>query len=152
MVDVTLSGQELARFQFPVERGKIREFATSLGISDAIHCDPNHARKRGYPDVLMPTTFPCTFPFHMSDGNGVMKLIKDLGMNPARSVHGETEFRHRRHVCAGEVLQGAIMVGEIYHKPGVKGGNMTFVELNIEFRGSDGELACEIRNTFIEQS
>lgn len=152
MVDDTLRGEELVRFSFPVERGKVREFSSALGLSDAVYRNPDQARAKGYPDVLMPTTFPSTFPFHLGDGNGVMTLIKDLGMSPTRSVHGDAEFHHHRHVFAGERLEGTIVVGDIFRKQGSGGANLTFVQLNIEFRGLDGELACEIRNTFIEQS
>lgn len=152
MVDMNMQGVELATFEFPVERGKIKEFATAIRNPHPLHVDSNYAKSRGFQDVIMPITFPATFPFHVDIDNAVMGLMTKLKMNPSTSVHGEIEFIHRRSVHAGEVLHGVMRVGRIYVKEGQLGGRMNIVELVLDFFEENGALVCQVTNLFIEKS
>ncbi|MEW6264075.1 MAG: MaoC family dehydratase N-terminal domain-containing protein [Thermodesulfobacteriota bacterium] len=151
MVKKEMSGARLLEFEFPVERGKIKEFAKAIGDPNPVYTDPEYARSQGFPDVLMPVTFPVTFAHHMPSDNFVLEMTEKLGMNVASSVHGETELVFFRNVFAGETLKGEVRLGDIYEKEGKRGGVMTFVEMEIRYFGQDGEPAVLCRNTFIDR-
>jgi len=149
-----MAGKKMLSFEFPVERGKIKEFANAICDPNPVYKDPEYAKKVGFEDVLMPVTFPATFFFHLDSENAVLETTLALGMNPATSVHGETEVIHNRSVCAGETLRGEMRIGNIYEKQGKRGGIMTFVEMECNFYDeSDADTPAVIfRNVFIERS
>lgn len=152
MVDMAMEGKILAKFEFPVERGKIKEFALATGNPHPLYLDRKHAQDEGFPDVIMPVTFPVTFPFHSGMSDTVMDMMKMLGMNPRTSVHGEVELTHHRIIHAGETLNCEIKVEKIYSKEGKTGGKMTFVEIVLNLYDAENSLACVLSNLFIEKS
>ena len=151
MVHKEMSGTVLTEFEFPIERGKIKEFAKAICNPHPAYTDRTLAREQGYPDVVMPITFPVTFSHHMPSDNFVLESTEKLGMNVATSVHGETEIIHYRPVFAGEELRGEIGIGRIYEKKGKRGGAMTFVEMEIKYFDQDKKLVVLCRNVFIER-
>lgn len=151
MVKKEMAGTKFAEIQFPVERGKIREFANAIRDPNPVYTDPEYARRHGFDDVLMPVTFPGTFTFHLDSENAVMKMIETLGMDAGKSVHGSFEVIYERTVSAGETLRGEVVIGKIYQKEGKRGGIMTFVEMDINFYDSKNRLTVVARNEFIER-
>jgi hypothetical protein len=151
MVKKEFQGKKLYDFEFPVEGGKIREFANAILDKSLIYSDYNYASSKGFSGVPMPPTFPVTNGFHIESDNYVMELTLKLGMNVATSVHGETEFIYERLVCAGETLRGEIHVGKIYEKKNDKGKVMTFVEMQNLFFDKNDKLVITVKNLFIER-
>jgi acyl dehydratase len=151
MVNKELAGTKQFEIDFPVERGKIREFANAIRDPNPVYRDPKYARDKGFSDVLMPVTFPVTSTFHLPSENVVMEMMLKLGMDVARSVHGSFEVIHERPVCAGETLRGEVCVGKIYEKEGKRGGGMTFVEMETHFYDAEGRRVVTVRNVFIER-
>ena len=151
MVKTEMAGTKLAEMEFPVERGKIREFASAICDPNPVYRDPEVARRQGFKDVLMPVTFPGTFTFHLGSENAVMEIMEQLDMDAAKSVHGSFEVSYERPVCAGETLRGEVTIGKIYQKEGKRGGIMTFVEMVINFYDAEDRLAFVVRNEFIER-
>lgn len=152
MIDKNMIGEKIDEFEFPVERGKIREFAKAVLNPQPVYLDRQAAKEMGFQDVLVPVTFAGTFAHHVTSEDAVMDGMKKLGMDPALSVHGEVEFFHYRPVCAGEILQCELVIGNIYEKPGSQGGAMTFVEMDANFSDAQGNPAMKIRNLFIQKS
>lgn len=151
MANTQMAGTKLADMEFPVERGKIREFASAICDPNPVYRDREYARGRGFEDVLMPVTFPGTFTFHLGSDNAVMEMMERLQMDAGKSVHGSFEVIYERPVCGREDLQGEVMVGKIYQKEGKRGGTMTFVEMEIRFFDAEGTLAFTVKNEFIER-
>ncbi len=151
MIDKNLKGKKILEFLMPVERGKIREFASAVMDKSEIYSDPDYALSKGFPNVPMPPTFPVTNGFHIESDNYVMEMTQKLGMNVATSVHGEAEFIYERTVCAGETLRGEIHVGDIYEKQSGDGKTMTFVEMKNLFFDNANELVITVNNLFIER-
>lgn len=147
-----MAGTKLGEFEFPVERGKIKEFAGAIGDPNPAYRDREYARALGFSDVLAPVTFPIASSFQMPSDNYVLETSLQLGMDPGKSVHGTFEIIYERPVCAGETLRGEIVVGDIYEKEGKRGGTMTFVEMKQNFYDEKGELVVTISNVFIERS
>ena len=152
MVDSSRVGTILAEFEFPVERGKISEFAKAIRNPHPFYVNKERAKEAGFPDVIMPVTFPITMAFHTNMEDAVVDMMTTLGMNKDKSVHGEIEFIQHRTIHAGEVLQCVMKVGNIYAKTGKTGGEMTFVEMSFNFYDAQKHLACEVKNIFIEKS
>jgi len=151
MINKSLINTKLDTFVFPVERGKIKEFANAICDPNPVFRDSAYASKEGFEDVIMPLTFPMTFVFQQVSENAVLESMQKLGMDPNRSVHGEIEFIYERPVCAGETLHGEVWIGNIYEKAGKRGGSMTFVEHETKFFDGSGKLAVTVRNIFIEK-
>ncbi|MBA2882982.1 acyl dehydratase [Desulfosalsimonas propionicica] len=152
MVKKEMSGQKLSEFEFPVEKGKIKEFANAICDPNPIYYESEYARSKGFADVLMPPTFPVSFTFHLPSENFVLEATKNLGMDVGKSVHGEIEFIYERPVCAGEKLRGEISIGKIYEKKSKHGGTMSFVEMVIEYFDSEYRRVVVGKNVFIDQS
>ena len=148
MINKNLANTKFDEFSFPVERGKIKEFAGAICDKNPIYTDPKYATSKGFQDVLAPVTFPMTFVFHVTSENAVLETMQKLGMD----VHGEIEFIYERPICAGETLHAVISVGDIYEKTGKRGGIMTFVEHKTIFYDTSNKPVIIVRNTFIEKS
>jgi len=151
MVNKELAGTKVMDFEFPVERGKIKEFADAICDPNPVYRDRAYAQSLGFEDVLMPVTFPVTFGFHTDSDNAVLELTLKLGLNPATRVHGETEMILKRPVCAGETLRGEVCVDKIYEKQGKRGGAMTFVEMAFKYFDETDAPVIIVRNIFIER-
>jgi acyl dehydratase len=146
-----MTGTKLAEFEFPVERGKIKEFVNAICDPNPVYRDREYARRKGFDDVLMPVTFPASFPHHLGSENFILEVSLKLGMDPAKSVHGETEMFFQRPICAGECLRAEMVVGEIYEKEGKRGGKMTFVEIEFKFYDAEDKPVIVMRNIHIER-
>ncbi|MGD0855685.1 MAG: MaoC family dehydratase N-terminal domain-containing protein [Dehalococcoidia bacterium] len=152
MVNKQLANTKLEGFDFPIERGKIKEFAGAICDPNLVYRDKEYAVKEKLPDVIAPVTFPMTFVFHIASENAVLEAMQKLGMNELTSVHGEIEFIYERPVYAGETLRGEISIGNIYEKPGKRGGTMTFVEHEVRIFDQADKPVVLVRNVFIEKS
>ncbi|MEV6634139.1 MaoC family dehydratase N-terminal domain-containing protein [Actinoplanes sp. NPDC051470] len=98
-----------------VGREKIREFATAIGATDALHHDPEAARTAGYADVVAPPTFPTVVTMKAS-----RQIIDDpdLGLDYSRVVHGDQRFAFARPIVAGDTLVCVNTVEEILERGG----------------------------------
>jgi peroxisomal enoyl-CoA hydratase 2 len=151
MIKKELAGKKFSEFDFPVERGKIKEFSKGICDPNPIYRDSAYARKQGFDDVITPVTFPATIAFHHPADNYMVENAQKLGMDITRSVHGESEFILYRPVCAGETLRAESTIGDIYEKEGKRGGTMTFVEMITNFYDAEGKLVIIFNNVFIQR-
>ena len=152
MIKREIIGTKIVGFELPIERGKIKEFASAICDSNPIYRDPSYAKNQGFNDVIMPVTFPVTASFQMPSDNFVLESSLKIGMDPGKSVHGTFEITYQRPICAGETLRGEIVIGDIYEKIGKRGGVMTFVDMRQDFYDENNNLVITISNVFIEKS
>jgi len=136
-----LKGASLGTTTFPVERGKVREFASAIFDDNPVYVDEE--------TPLAPPTFTMTSQFWPATLDGPMP---DLGIDFARVVHGEQEFEYIEPIRAGDVLTGEIKVADAYSKEGKRGGTLTFVVLETRFTNQHGKEAVVARATIIETS
>jgi hypothetical protein len=129
-------------YEFPVERGKVREFARAT-----------KARRDSYlddPRAVTPPTFLASSTFWAGPGTS------PLGDGPrywSRILHGEQEFVFPAGPPrAGTTLKATERVEEVYTKQGRRGGTMEFTVLVTEYRDETGALVAEARSTIIETS
>jgi acyl dehydratase len=122
-----------------VEHGKIAEFAR------AVH-DENPAFRTGEAPPA-PPTFLMTIAHWIGDLGQTRRGIK---LDVRRLLHGEQEFEYLRPIRAGDVLQFRSRTKDVFEKQGKRGGVMTFVIGETEFRNATGEVVAYMRNTLIE--
>jgi N-terminal half of MaoC dehydratase len=121
-----------------VEEGKIREFANATRSKNADY-------KNG---SVSPATFLTSAILWQEPSNSPWGAA---GLNWARILHGAEEFTFEGPPpAAGTELVGQARIDKTYAKEGRRGGKMTFAELVVEFRDTDGALVATSRSTVIE--
>ncbi|MCM3922161.1 MaoC family dehydratase N-terminal domain-containing protein [Frankia sp. AiPs1] len=126
-----------AAWEFPIERGKIREFALAM---------QSEAPEYLAPDAVVPPTFLINANRWAPEGARVPH-----GFDRRRLLHGEQEYIfHGPPPRAGQTLYAAERLAERYEKPGRRGGTMKFAVIVTEFRDEAGTLIAEGRATYIE--
>ena len=127
-----------------VEFGKIREFARAIKDENPLYYDEAHAKSVAG-GVMPPPTFTMTQAFWDEPGNRV-----DLGLDMRRVLHGEQEFEYLKPVYAGDTLTAQGKITNVEKRPGKRGGEMTMVTLETEFKNQRGEVCLYSRSTIIE--
>lgn len=122
-----------------VETGKIREFARAVK-------DPNPAWLAD-DRALAPPTFLMTIAHWVRDVGETRSAVK---LDYRRLLHGEQEFEYLAPIRAGDVLTFRSRTRDVFEKQGKRGGTMTFIVGETEFRNQRGELVACMRNTVIE--
>ena len=129
-------------YEVPIERGKIREFATATKAKAACYTD-----KR---TPTVPPTFLASAAFWEAPNSNPMHGTE---VNWARILHGEQEYLfHGPPPKAGDNLVAQQRIEEVFEKQGKRGGTMAFTVIVTEFRDGAGRLVAECRSTVIETS
>ena len=122
-----------------VETGKVREFARAVK-------DPNPAWLADE-SALAPPTFLMTLAHWVTDMGDTRSAVK---LDYRRLLHGEQEFEYLTPIRAGDVLRFRSRTKDVFEKQGKRGGTMTFVIGETEFRNQAGDVVAYLRNTAIE--
>jgi len=137
-VDRSILGQWGPASEMRVELGKVREFAKAVRAgADAITGD----------GAVAPPTFLMTIAHWLGD---LGKTRRGVTLDQKRLLHGEQEFEFRRPIRVGDVLTLRSRVKDVYEKQGKRGGAMTFVISEVEFKDASGDVVAYLRNTSIE--
>lgn len=131
LADNALVGVVIDEVDFPIEKGKLREFAIAVGE------DPEAGS--------VPLTF-ATVAGHWRDQAA---MVDALGLDLRRIVVGGSEWEYHGTVTAGDHLRGARTVVDVETKQRGN-GTMTLVTLETRLHRGDGELAVVQRDTVIE--
>jgi hydroxyacyl-ACP dehydratase HTD2-like protein with hotdog domain len=67
-----------------------------------------------------------------------------------RILHGEQEFEFYQTILVGDVLTGTARIADVYEREGGRGGKMTFMVTEIEYRNQKHEKVAVARSTLIE--
>lgn len=143
-VDKSLIGGAGQPVTIHIERGKIREFARAIKDDDPFYFDEEQASREAG-GIMPPVTFLVTMA-HWDDGRGRPKVPMDL----KRVLHGEQEYEFLKPIHAGDVLTAVSRVADIYEKQGKRGGTMTFVVIETEYKNDRGELVARAKQVTIE--
>jgi acyl dehydratase len=124
---------------FDMERGRLRFFAETIGLTDPVYLDPAAARRAGYPDILVPPTFL---------GNALelelpqpLSWLAALGADLDRTTHGEQSFEYHSLAFAGDTLIFRRSIADVYVK---KGGALEFVVKRTEISREDGTPIADV--------
>ena len=132
-------GKEYPPYAITVERGKIKEFARAIGDLNPFYLDDEVGRASAWGDIITPPTFPISF----RDETGV--LLRDLGTDVSRLLHGEQEFEIFRQLRPGETYLCRSKVLDLYEKTG-KSGPMGFVIRETAVTDADNEIVAKMRS------
>jgi acyl dehydratase len=138
-------GKEFPPYAVTVERGKIKEFARAIGDSNPLYLDDRIGAASEWGDIIAPPTFPITFRDEGADTNA---LLRELGTDISRVLHGEQEFEIHRPLQPGRTYLCRARVSDIYEKTG-KTGPMAFVVRETTVTDSDNEIVAVMRGVTV---
>ena len=141
-VNKDVKGKEYPPFTVTVERGKIKEFARAIGDLSPFYLDDAVGRASEWGDIVAPPTFPITFRDENAD-TGVM--LRDLGVDISRILHGEQEFESYKPIRPGETYLCRSRITDIYEKTG-RSGAMAFVVREMTVTDPDNEIVSLVRH------
>lgn len=144
-IDRSVLGKEYAPYPVTVERGRIKDFARALGDLSPFYLDDQVGAASEWGDVIAPPTFPITFRDETADSAA---LLRDLGVDISRVLHGEQEFELFRQLTPGETYLCRAKVVDIYDKTG-RSGPMAFVVREIAVTDRAGEIVATMRQTTV---
>ena len=130
VADASHVGLVIDEIDFPVEEGKVREFAIAVGDDD---------------QRSVPLTFSAVAG-HWRDQAAMVELLS-LDLNQV--VVGGSEWEYHSPVAVGDRLHGQRVVRDVEHKQRPN-GTMTLITLETRLHRGDGELAVVQRDTVIE--
>jgi acyl dehydratase len=127
-----------------VEFGKVREFARAIKDENPLYFDEAHAKSVAG-GVMPPPTFTMTQAFWEEAASRI-----ELGLDLRRVLHGEQEFEYVKPIYAGDTLTAKARISNVEKRPGKRGGEMTLVTLETEYKNQRGEVCLYSRSTIIE--
>jgi acyl dehydratase len=141
-MDVQPSGTPV---EFPIERGKIAEFARAIESPESVYFDREAARAAGFENVPAPPTYAMVSAFFSGPGS---RPRIDIDMRYA--LHAEQEFEYFAPVVAGDTLTGRTRLAGQHEKQGRRGGTMKFFVLETEYTNQRGEKVLAVRQTLLQ--
>jgi peroxisomal enoyl-CoA hydratase 2 len=143
-IDKSIVGSTGKPFTVPIEWSKVREFARAIRDPNPVYFDPELAKKEcnGIP---VPPTFLQVAAFWQGPDS-----IPAANFDLRRILHGEQEFEYFKPVLVGDVLTGTARVVDVLEREGGRGGKMTFMITEIEYKNQKGEKVAIARATLIE--
>ena len=138
-------GKEYPPYAVTVERGRIKDFARAIGDTNPFHLDDRVGAASEFGDIIAPPTFPITFRDESADTG---TLLKDLGVDISRLLHGEQEFELHRPITPGETFVCRPKITDVYEKSG-KSGAMAFVVRETYVTDKENELVATLRGVTV---
>jgi N-terminal half of MaoC dehydratase len=131
-------GKEYPPYAVTVERGRIKDFARAIGDLNPFYLDDEVGRASPWGDVIAPPTFAISFRDESGD------LLRDLGTDVSRLLHGEQEFEIFRQLRPGQTYLCRSKIVEQYEKTG-RSGPMAFVVRETTVVDRDEEIVATMR-------
>ena len=144
-INKDIKGKEYPPFAVTVERGKIKEFARAIGDLSPFYLDDAVGRASPWGDIIAPPTFPITFKDESQDTGA---MLRDLGVDISRILHGEQEFEHRKPIRPGETYLCRSRITDVYEKSG-RSGPMAFVVRETSVADGDNDVVALMRHIVV---
>ena len=145
--DRTTRGKTLEPLEVEIERGRIRFFASVLGVTDPIHSDVSAARAAGYPDLVAPPSFFTVIDAAINEERQRRRepsAAELVNCDYRYLLHGDETYEYLGPIYAGDQVVVTTSVADFFDK---KGGEMEFVTLVSEVAHADrGVLVRATRN------
>jgi acyl dehydratase len=146
VADASHIGLELDELRFPVDASKVRELALTAYDGDPVYVDEDAARAAGYPAIPAPLNV-AVLAMHWRVADD---MLERLELDLRRLLHGEVGWEYLDPVYVGDELTATRRVRDVTAREGKRGGTMTLVVIETEFRNQDGELVMRQNDTIIE--
>jgi acyl dehydratase len=141
-INKAVIGKELPPFVVTVERGKIKEFARAIGDLNPFYLDDRVGQASEFGDIIAPPTFLTTFRDEAADSGA---LLRELGTDISRLLHGEQEFELQRPIRPGETFLCRTRIVDVYEKTG-RSGPMAFVVREMSVTDKANEIVATARH------
>jgi acyl dehydratase len=127
---------DIAPMLVEVERGRLRFFARTIGLTDPIYFDVDAARRAGHRDLVVPPTF-LGHSLELELPNP-MGWLAALGADLTKTTHAEQSFTYHAMAFAGDSLVFERRIIDVYTK---KNGALEFVVKQTEVKRGPQVLA-----------
>ncbi|GII66179.1 hypothetical protein Skr01_62640 [Sphaerisporangium krabiense] len=138
-----LVGHAYTPYTFPVEHGKVREFALAVKDEDPVYHDVEAARAAGYRHLPVPPTFSAV------TSHWAVRDVDVLRLDLRRVLAGGAEWEYLGDIVAGDVLTVRSRIADVQEKTGSR-GPMTLMITEHEFVNEREETVMRMRSTVIE--
>ncbi|MBE7412626.1 MAG: MaoC family dehydratase N-terminal domain-containing protein [Leptospiraceae bacterium] len=130
-------GKKMDKFEFVVERGKVKEFCIAIGEKDSVYWELDIAKSKGFSDTPVPPTFQTSIQFW-----GYPKIWEDMksfGIDIGRILHLKEEYTYLKQMYPGKVWAQSEVVD-------VKTGKMDMVTFRTTYHNDKNEplIAAEM--------
>ncbi len=142
-LEISMIGKEYAPFTIEVEKGRIAQFAKSIGEENSVYFDEKAAKSAGYRGILAPLTFPFTITM---DAGQSFNVLEDMGIDKTNAVHGEQGFTYHSDICAGDIITGQQKITDMYDK---KNGALWFIVTNIKLTNQDATHVADLHSVIV---
>lgn len=140
-----------------ITRRDARRYARAVEDDHPLFTDVEHARKRGYDDIVVPPNFLSAIIGRGTGGPA--GTLREDGVDPgvlpidlpetATLLGGGQDLTFHRYVTAGETITVEETFAGISQKESSKMGTLTFLERHMEFVDGNGDPVVECDETFI---
>jgi len=145
MVDTTSIGLTGHEYQFPLERGKAREFAQAVKAHDPVYFAVD--TPLSHPTFLATAGRFWGYTFD-TPGDSVFASVD---LDRSLLLHAEEEFVfYGPPPCAGMTLLAQTKITDVARKEGRKGGTMLFVVTETSYKNEHGDLIAVSRTTVVK--
>ncbi|WP_336214980.1 MaoC family dehydratase N-terminal domain-containing protein [Nonomuraea sp. LPB2021202275-12-8] len=120
-IDTSVIGTRSPELTVEVERGRLREFARTIGETDPIYTEVAAARAAGHPDLPVPPTFLFCLEMERPDP---FDYVRTLGVDLGHLLHGEQSFTYHAMAHAGDRLTFDSRLTDVYSR---KSGALDFL-------------------------
>ena len=144
-INTALIGKEYPPYPFTVDRGKIKEFARAIGDLNPFYLDDRVGAASEWGDLIAPPTFAVTFRDETADTGA---MLRDLGTDVSRILHGEQEFELFRPLQPGQTYLCRARIVDIYEKSG-RSGPMAFVVRETTITDRTNDVVAAMRHITI---
>jgi len=126
---------KIAPMPFDIERGRLRFFAETVGLTDPIYFDVDAARKAGHRDLVVPPTFLSnSLELSLPDP---FSWLAELGVDLSKKTHAEQSFVYHNLAYANDSVVFHRRIIDVYTK---KGGELEFVVKHTDVKRGDETL------------
>ena len=143
MINKKLIGYNFPPVTMPVEEGRLKFLAKSLGETRGIYTDTDAAIAEGLPGLLAPPTFPFMLEI---DALNLVDFMSVLGETLEKLLHGEENFNYYAPIYAGDSITVRKRITDIIDK---KGGSLQFVISDNTFTNQEGIIVAETRTNYV---
>lgn len=144
-INTSVKGKEYPPYAVTVERGRIKDFARAIGDLNPFYLDDRVGAASEWGDVIAPPTFAITFRDETADTGA---LLRDLGVDISRVLHGEQEFELFGPLLPGRTYLCRSKIVDLYEKTG-RSGPMAFVVRETAVTDGTGEIVATMRQTTV---
>ena len=143
MIDKKHIGYNFTPVTIPVEEGRLKFLAKTLGETKGIYTDPDAAKASGLPGLLAPPTFPFMLEIDALD---LVNFISVLGETLEKLLHGEENFNYYAPIYSGDSITVRKKITDIIDK---KGGALQFVISANSFTNQHGIIVADTQTNYV---